>query len=142
MAGPQYYVVWSRVANNSFPVSLIPEEVPNLRDVRLVDGTGNFSGRLETYYFQLDNILLPLVWGTVCSTGFDYHEGDLVCQQLGFQSSYRVGTVHELGYVIAIAYLLAGGIVKIVLNYLINLQLSILLVLTVYLLYIEGTQQQ
>ena len=77
-------------------------EVPNLGDVRLVDGTDNrtpIRGRLETYYLQLD-FNLPSVWGTVCSTGFDEHDGDVVCQQLGFQSAYRVGTVRELGYVV------------------------------------------
>ena len=71
-------------------------ETPSLRDVRLVDGTGNFSGRLEIYYFHPDTF--SSVWGTVCGTGFDYRVGDLVCQQLGFQSAYRVGTVRELGY--------------------------------------------
>ena len=66
-----------------------------------MDGTDNptpSGGRLEAYYFQSD-ISLPPVWGTVCSTGFDYQDGDVVCRQLGFQSSHRVGTVHELGYV-------------------------------------------
>ena len=68
--------------------------------MRLVDGTGNFTssgGRLEIYYFRFD-LFLPSDWGTVCSTGFNYHDGDLACQQLGFQSAYRVGTVRELGY--------------------------------------------
>ena len=47
------------------------------------------AGRLEVF---LDN-----EWGTVCADGFDFYEGDLACEQLGYLYADRVGTVGELG---------------------------------------------
>ena len=47
------------------------------------------AGRLE--------IFLDDVWGTVCADGFDVHNADVACQQLGFLYADRVGTVGALG---------------------------------------------
>ena len=63
---------------------------PSHGDLRLAGSGGvPYAGRLEIY---LDD-----VWGTVCAEGFDFYEGDLACQQLGYLYADRVGTVEELG---------------------------------------------
>ena len=52
-------------------------------DVRLADGTGNFSGRVE--------ICFNNVWGTVCDDDWDRNDAEVVCQQLEFNPN---GTMH------------------------------------------------
>ena len=50
-------------------------------DVRLEDGNGNFSGRVE--------ILYDGEWGTVCSDEFDENDAAVVCRQAGYGPPVR-----------------------------------------------------
>ena len=45
-------------------------------DVRLVDGTGPWEGRLE--------VNLNGQWGAVCDTGFGDKEAGVICRMLGY----------------------------------------------------------
>ena len=60
-------------------------------ELRLINSTGTNlqSGRLEIY----DNGQ----WNTVCSNGFDGEDATLACNQLGYKSFSRYGTVSQLG---------------------------------------------
>ena len=49
--------------------------------VRLVDGSSSHEGRVE--------ICNGGVWGTICSSSWDYREAIVVCRQLGFISVGR-----------------------------------------------------
>ena len=55
-------------------------QLPDEGDLRLWPLSNSLPdgsmGRLEIY--------LNAVWGTVCSDGFDIHEADLACSELGF----------------------------------------------------------
>lgn len=69
----------------------------------LAEGAGQYgivegAGRLEIYYRQERPFPLS-AWGTVCSNGFNEHEADVACQQLGFLYAVRVNTVVLLGCV-------------------------------------------
>lgn len=46
------------------------------------------SGRLEIFINR---------WTSVCVSGFDIYEADLVCNQLGFLYANRIDTVTALG---------------------------------------------
>ena len=46
-------------------------------DVRLSDSSHRYEGRVE--------VCVNNAWGTVCDDHWDVLEGNLVCQQLGFQ---------------------------------------------------------
>ena len=45
-------------------------------DVRLVDGNQKSNGRLE--------VCIHGQWGSVCETGFDEVDAQVVCRELGF----------------------------------------------------------
>lgn len=46
-------------------------------DLRLVDGTADFNGRVEVYYNN--------TWGTICGHNFDRVDADFICKKLGFE---------------------------------------------------------
>ncbi|XP_022104992.1 scavenger receptor cysteine-rich domain superfamily protein-like [Acanthaster planci] len=53
--------------------------------LRLLDGDGVLSGRVEIYH---DN-----VWGAICNNGWDMKEASIVCHQLGFLEAEAATTV-------------------------------------------------
>lgn len=54
-------------------------------DVRLADGNGNYSGRVEVCFNN--------IWGTVCDNGWGVDEAEVVCKQLGFDPEGNLFTV-------------------------------------------------
>ncbi len=44
-------------------------------DVRLVNGTNPFEGRVE--------LCVNKAWGTSCESGFNERDADIICNQLG-----------------------------------------------------------
>ena len=50
-------------------------------DVRLVNGTTLYEGRVEICYDG--------VWGSVCDRNWDYWDAAIVCLQMGFQGTSK-----------------------------------------------------
>ena len=46
-------------------------------DIRLVNGSGPYEGRLEIHHKG--------EWGTVCDDGFSIESADVACRQLGYK---------------------------------------------------------
>ena len=50
-------------------------------DIRLVNGTTPYEGRVEICYNG--------VWGSVCDSNWDYWDAAIVCLQMGFQGTSK-----------------------------------------------------
>lgn len=51
-----------------------PTSAPPVLNVRLVNGSDVFSGRVEVQYSG--------VWGSVCDDGWDINDANVACQEL------------------------------------------------------------
>lgn len=51
-------------------------------DVRLVNGSAPYEGRVEICYDG--------VWGSVCDSGWDNRDASIVCLQMGFQGASKL----------------------------------------------------
>ena len=58
--------------------------------VRLVDGSTRFNGRVEIFHSHR--------WGTVCDDSWDDKDARVVCRQLGFTGGTAVTAVHPAFY--------------------------------------------
>ena len=54
----------------------------NDTDIRLVNGTDQYEGRVEICF---DNI-----WGTICDDSWSQNDGNVACQQLGYGTTGNI----------------------------------------------------
>ena len=59
-------------------------------DVRLVDGSRAWEGRVEIYHNG--------VWGSVCDTYWDISDAYVVCQQLGYPATFGATSGSVFGF--------------------------------------------
>jgi len=52
------------------------------RDIRLIGGTNHYEGRVE--------VCLDEQWQTVCDDSWGSTDAEVVCRQLGYQSSGKI----------------------------------------------------
>ena len=67
-------------------------------DIRLVNGSGRFNGRLE--------VCLNGMWGTVCNQQFGAQDAVVVCRSLGY-SRFRESFIPVLNTIANIPYFLS-----------------------------------
>jgi deleted-in-malignant-brain-tumors protein 1 len=58
-------------------------------DVRLVDGSSVYEGRVQVCHEE--------EWGTICNLSWDYREAAVVCRQLGYPFAGGYTVKHALG---------------------------------------------
>ena len=81
-----YYTVLGLL---QFFTAFAAENVLGNFSIRLVDGAGNYEGRVEVYFEG--------EWGTVCDDGFGLTDGDVVCRSLGYPRAAQVYGLARFG---------------------------------------------
>lgn len=64
-------------------MSIVGAPCSSVGEIRLVGGVDEFQGRVEV-------CTEALVYSTVCSSGWDIQDAQVVCRQLGLESKYLV----------------------------------------------------